>query len=678
LKRERTLLKSKTGVEPRLLAVRGPLKGHAIALPEGEYCVGRQATNDLQLEDHAVSRRHCVFIRAGEVCTLKDLESRNGTFVTGTAVSEQQLKPGDEIRIGGSVFSFQAGAETVTQTAKQVSVSSTRELRLEESLYLSANQYTILPPSARAMHDLRTLLRVSTMLHSFRGLHDTTTASAAEVLRGHLTSLLLDLIPASRAVIFIPGARSAVGPQEAPLNPLILDRVLQERVVIWLEGAEPPGAEPPGAGPADAGPADAGPAGAGTPGAGHAGVGHAGGLRNRAAPDDAIPNAISYLAAPLIVRGEVAAVVYLESFEEERRFDEGHLQLLTAVAGMAAVAWENATILGWLQEENERLQSELKIEHGMVGVSEKLRDLQRQIAKVAPSNSNVLILGESGTGKELIARALHRNSLRAAGPFMAINCAALTETLLESELFGHERGAFTGAITQKKGKLEVAEGGTVFLDEIGELSPLLQAKLLRVLQQREMERVGGTKTIPLNIRLLAATNRDLDQAAQKGEFRRDLFYRLNVVSLKAPALRERPEDTLPLAEHFAKKYAAECGRKIVGLAPEARAYLQSYSWPGNVRELENAIERAVVLGSADMLLAEDLPEHIRESRPAAVSASMYEEAVEAAKRQVVLQAFDQVNHDHEAAAKILGLHPNYLHKLIRTMNLKPALKRARK
>jgi two-component system response regulator HydG len=344
---------------------------------------------------------------------------------------------------------------------------------------------------------------------------------------------------------------------------------------------------------------------------------------------------------------------------------------------MAAVAWENATILGWLQEENERLQTQLKIEHGMVGPSEKLRALQRQIAKVAPSNSTVLILGESGTGKELVARALHRGSLRAAGPFVAINCAALTDTLLESELFGHERGAFTGAIAQKKGKLEMAEGGTVFLDEIGELSPLLQAKLLRVLQQREMERVGGTKTIQLDIRLLAATNRDLEQAAAKGDFRRDLFYRLNVVSLKAPALRERPEDTLPLAEHFAKKYAAECGRKIVGLAPEARAYLQSYSWPGNVRELENAIERAVVLGSADMVLAEDLPDAIRESRPAAVSASMYEEAVEAAKRQVVLQAFEQVNHDHESAAKILGLHPNYLHKLIRTMNLKPALKRAR-
>ncbi len=604
--------------------MRGPLKGSIFVLPEGEFWVGRQATNDLQLEDNAVSRRHCLFSRSGDNCTLKDLDSRNGTFVTGTPVTEQSLRPGDEIRIGGSLFCYQVDASAPGNHEQLSTAGSTRELRLEESLYLSSDEYTILPPSARALHDLRTLLRVSTMLHSFRGLHDTTSEKAAEVLRSHLTSLLVDLIPASRAAIFIPGAPSG----DWTPNPEVLARACDERVVVWLE-------------------------------------------------EDELSD-VSVLAAPLVVRGEVAAVVYLESADKEHRFDEGHLQLLTAVAGMAAVAWENATILGWLQEENERLQSELKLEHGMVGVSDKLRDLQRQIAKVAPSNTTVLILGESGTGKELVARALHRNSLRAGGPFVAINCAALTETLLESELFGHERGAFTGAITQKKGKLEVAAGGTVFLDEIGELTPLLQAKLLRVLQEREMERVGGTKTIQLDIRLVAATNRDLEQAVSKGDFRRDLFYRLNVVSLKAPALRERPEDTLPLAEHFAKKYAAECGRKIVGLAPEARAYLQSYSWPGNVRELENAIERAVVLGSADMLLAEDLPEHIRESRPAAVSASMYEEAVEAAKRQVVLQAFEQVNHDHEAAAKILGLHPNYLHKLIRTMNLKQALKRGRR
>jgi len=379
-----------------------------------------------------------------------------------------------------------------------------------------------------------------------------------------------------------------------------------------------------------------------------------------------------------MVRGELAAVLYFESADPTRRLDEGHLQLVTAVAEMASGAWENAVILGWLQQENERLQTELKLEHDMLGVSAKMRDLQRQIAKVAPSNSNVLILGESGTGKELIARAVHRNSLRASGPFIAINCAALADNLLESELFGHEKGAFTGAIAQKKGKLEMAEAGTVLLDEVGELSPILQAKLLRVLQEREMERVGGTKTIKLNIRILAATNRDLEGAVKQGSFRQDLYYRLNVVVLKAPALRDRPEDTMPLAEHFAKKFASECGRKITGLAPAARAYLRNYSWPGNVRELENAIERAVVLGSADTILPEDLPEHIRESHPAEDSATLYETALEDAKRKVVLKAFEQANYEHEIAAKLLGLHPNYLHKLIRTMDLKAELKRAGK
>ncbi len=589
-------------------------------LPEGEYTVGRQSTNNLYLEDHAVSRQQCVFNRSAANCTLKDLESRNGTFVNGSSITEHQLTQGDEIRIGASVFLYLVTGDRLGRTPH--SDSKTRELRIQDSIYLSSGERTPLPPSFRAMQDLQTLLRVSTMLHSFRGLQETHGTPAAEVLRGHLASLLLELIPAERGGVFIPGhASEGWGP-----NAIAYRRVCEEQMAIWLEEADEAG--------------------------------------------------LSVLAAPLIVRDEVAAVVYLESKDPARKFDEGHLQLLTAVAGMAAGAWENATILGWLQEENERLQSELKLEHDMVGVSAKLRDLQRQIGKAAPSNSTVLILGESGTGKELIARAIHRNSLRAAGPFIAINCAAVTDTLLESEFFGHEKGSFTGALVQKKGKLEIAAGGTVFLDEISELSPVLQAKLLRVLQEREMERVGGNKTIKLDIRVLAATNRDIEEAVKKGAFRQDLYYRLNVVVLKAPALRDRPEDTIPLAEHFAKKYAQDCGRKLIGLSPEARAYLQSYSWPGNVRELENAMERAVVLGSADTVLAEDLPEQIREARPAEVPACLYEEAVEAAKRQVVIKAFDQANYDHEGAAKILGLHPNYLHKLIRTMDLKAVLKRA--
>jgi len=251
-----------------------------------------------------------------------------------------------------------------------------------------------------------------------------------------------------------------------------------------------------------------------------------------------VPAAVrSVLAAPLVVRGEVAAVLYLQTSNPERRFDENHLQCIGAVAGMAAVAWENASYVEWLEGVNDQLLEELKPKHDMVGSSPKMLELQRLIAKVAPSTSTVLILGESGTGKELLARAIHRNSSRANGQFVAINCAALTDTLLESELFGHEKGAFTGAVGQKKGKLEVAAGGTVFLDEIGEMAPLLQAKLLRVLQERQMERVGGTQTVKLNIRMLAATNRDLEEDVRKGKFRQDLYYRLNVVTLKSPPLR---------------------------------------------------------------------------------------------------------------------------------------------
>ena len=602
------------------MAIRGPVKGSVFPLPEGEFSVGRHASNTLCLEENAVSRRHCLIQRSGVQCVLKDLESRNGTFVNGTPVTDQQLKQGDEIRIGGSLFSYLVDPDRAAVFPKVD--SKTRELRFEDSAYLSSSDRSILPPSARALHDLRTLLRISTMLHSFQGLEKSKDTSAAEVLRRHLESLLPDMIPATRAGVFIPGAPYASWKP----NPEVFHRACQERIAVWLDDVDRAG--------------------------------------------------LSAMAAPLMVRGEVAAVIHLESADLRHKFDEGHLQLLSAVASMAAVAWENATILGWLQEENERLQTELKLEHDMVGVSSKMRDLARQMAKVAPANSTVLILGESGTGKELVARAIHRNSLRAAGPFVAINCAALTETLLESELFGHEKGAFTGAVTQKKGKLEIAAGGTVFLDEIAELSASLQAKLLRVLQQREMERVGGTATIPLDIRVVAATNRDIDDAVKKGEFRQDLFYRLNVVTLKAPALRERPDDVLPLAEHFAKKYAAECGRKITGLAPEAKARLRSYDWPGNVRELENAIERAIVLGSTDTILAEDLPEQILAAQPAATSAGQYDAAVDAARRQVVLSAFEQAGYDHEAAAKILGLHPNYLHKLIRTMDLRGALKRA--
>ena len=245
---------------------------------------------------------------------------------------------------------------------------------------------------------------------------------------------------------------------------------------------------------------------------------------------------------------------------------------MASIAGISAVALENARRLLWLEQENLRLAAEINLQHNMVGESGAMKEVYRFLSRVAPTDATVLVRGESGTGKELVARAIHRNSPRASQPFVAINCAAIPEGLLESELFGHERGAFTGAVAQKKGRLETAEGGVVFLDEIGELAPSLQVKLLRVLQEREFERLGGSRPISVDIRLIAATNKDLAQAVKARTFREDLYYRLNVVSVVVPPLRERREDIPMLAEYFVSKFAVKCKVKAKKISPEAMAH----------------------------------------------------------------------------------------------------------
>jgi transcriptional regulator with GAF, ATPase, and Fis domain len=633
-------------MQQRLVAIAGPWKGKWFLLAQGVNVVGREPESHICLDESAVSRRHCEIARAGDRCTVRDLGSHNHTYVNGEVISTAEISPGDRIEIGASTFLLGAPGD-LAGTAAGDGV----ELRPEDSVYLAATQDAPdLAPTRRTTGDLRALLRLSTMLHSFRDLHNARGQPAREGLARLLLELLFETFPAETGAVLLddgaPDQQFKIVLQRESAQPLavsgtVLRRVVEHRTVVWIDDASP----------------------------------------DRDFVDDAesldsLP-VRSVLAAPLVVRGEVAAVLYLQTSNPERRFDESHLQCIGAVAGMAAVAWENASYVEWLRGVNDQLLEELKPKHEMVGSSSKLLELQRLIGKVAPTSSTVLILGESGTGKELLARAIHRNSPRANGPFVAINCAALTDTLLESELFGHEKGAFTGAVAQKRGKLEVAAGGTVFLDEIGEMAPLLQAKLLRVLQERQMERVGGTQTVKLDIRMVAATNRDLEEEVRRGIFRQDLYYRLNVVTLKSPPLRERTEDIVPLANHFAKRFSERCGRPITGIAPATRAYLQSYSWPGNVRELENAMERAVVLGSSDTILPEDLPENIREgSQPAGVSTTIYDEALNTAKRQVVVKAFDQSNYDHEAAARLLGLHPNYLHRLIRTLDLRSTLRRA--
>lgn len=326
-----------------------------------------------------------------------------------------------------------------------------------------------------------------------------------------------------------------------------------------------------------------------------------------------------------------------------------------------------------LKRENLLLVSEVRRqEQSIIGRSEKIRNAIEIARRAAASNSTILLLGETGTGKEVFARAIHHWSARRDKPFVVVNCVALSEELLESELFGHERGAFTGAHQRKCGKLELADGGTAFLDEIGDLKPRLQAKLLRVLQEQEFERVGGTKPIRVDLRFVAATNRRLDKLVREGLFREDLFFRLNVVAVSLPPLRERQEDIIPLTNHFLAQYSDNLGKRIKEITPDAWELLQHYHWPGNVRELANIIERAVVLSAHDRITSEDLAPGVltgSADSPATNAPRSFHEGVTAYKRQLIREALHRSGGNQSKAAGALGLQRTYLSRLIKELQI---------
>lgn len=319
-----------------------------------------------------------------------------------------------------------------------------------------------------------------------------------------------------------------------------------------------------------------------------------------------------------------------------------------------------------LVEENRELKSKIHRTYrfdNIIGVSGKMQEVFRKVEKVAKSDATVLIRGDSGTGKELIARAIHYQSRREGKPLVEINCASIPENLLESELFGHEKGSFTGAHKMKKGQFEVANGGTLFLDEIGDLPFHLQSKLLRVLQEQRFNRVGGLENIEVDVRLIAATNADLEQKMEAGVFREDLYFRLNVIPILVPPLRDRMEDIGPLTDYFVNKYAAKEQRKVAGVDEPARKVLMGYDWPGNVRELENAIENAVVMCDNEQITAEDLPAYLQRKNGHSSSLSgilldddslSYKEKLEAFERELIKQALIETSNNKTQAAKNLG------------------------
>jgi DNA-binding NtrC family response regulator len=324
-----------------------------------------------------------------------------------------------------------------------------------------------------------------------------------------------------------------------------------------------------------------------------------------------------------------------------------------------------------LRSDVQFYAEELGGRHRLVsGNSESMRQVLSEARKAAAARATVLLLGESGTGKELFARSIHNWSDRRLKPFVAINCAGLAKDLLESELFGHEKGAFTGAHQLKKGKLELAQGGTVFLDEIGDLALELQTKLLRFLQEREFERVGGTAPIAVDLRIIAATSRDLEAAIRAGLFREDLYHRLDVIALTLPPLRERKEDIPALASYFLERFASETKKNFSGITDEARDKLIAYAWPGNIRELANVIERAVVLGEGPELTVHHLPARVIGAQPAAVSDEVpYHDAVNSYRRELIVRALASAQGNRAAAAKNLGLHRTHLMKLLKALRI---------
>jgi DNA-binding NtrC family response regulator len=328
-----------------------------------------------------------------------------------------------------------------------------------------------------------------------------------------------------------------------------------------------------------------------------------------------------------------------------------------------------------LRKRVASLEHELSAKHTLVmGQSTTMREVVEVAKRAAPSNATVLLLGESGTGKEVLARFLHANSKRCDGPFVALNCATLSEELLTSELFGHEKGAFTGAVATKQGKVEQAAGGTLFLDEIGELSANLQAKLLRVLQEKEFERVGGERTIQADVRVIAATHQDLVARLQDGRFREDLYYRINVVSLRVPPLRERPSDLPELVEHFLRKHGQDSGRTEMSFSEDAMAQLAAHDWPGNVRELSNVVERAVVLAPEDVIGLADLPAGLGGSADPNNCGDLvslgFHEAVNESKRRIIGEALVRCGGHQTRAAELLGLTQPYLSRLMKNLGLR--------
>mgnify|MGYP006278446493 CR=1 FL=1 len=626
------------------LLVHDPVVGRGVArLEAGEtITIGRAPTNRVVIHDERASRFHAEIFPTPTGWAIRDLHSRNGTLLGGrTLAGEHPLSPGDVVAIGVTEIRYCDGdmpdgaagdpaALTETDTAPdalpplRASITHRRShSRLLDDIHAAADR---VPRVGRAAAELCRLAFALGRAADLRGIAGLAIESA---IAG---------TGAARGVVFLPADVAGPPPSAESLQPV----------------AAAPAAWPPDALP--------------LPVLAAVLAGNEALLAESGTGDLRRP---ATLSAPVRSQGRAVGVMHLES-STDRPAGPDDLEYLMAVCDALSLALDNvsarqalSTKLATVADENERLRRRLGEDTPMVGTSPALQGIVGQVQRVAATKATVLVRGESGVGKELVARAIHESSDRRAGPFVCLNCAALSETLLESELFGHEKGAFTGATERKIGKFEAANRGTLMLDEIGEMTPAIQAKFLRVLEGHPFERVGGSGRVQVDVRVVAATNRNLEDAVMAGGFRRDLYFRLKVVEIIVPPLRRRPEDVEALARHFLDRFAAETGRKLLGLTPAAVESLQAYHWPGNIRELRNCIERAVVLATDEWIDVDDLTlsqlEAAGESgRAAAPGEPFVPTTIEEVERRHVMATLEAVGGNKTKAAAILGIERSTL------------------
>jgi DNA-binding NtrC family response regulator len=538
----------------RLVVIEGPDVGSEFDIPMRGGGIGRGEDNVVQLSDLAVSRRHCTVEWRDGGFVLVDAGSRNRTLVNGNPITRHALEQGDEVAIGKTRLAFLPAEGGIAVLRQGMPSRVTMEVGSGELLRAAT---AAVGRDQRAARHLASLAGLGQRLRDIEASADLGPA-ACEAARAALAAdrALLFLRDASGRVAPVASAQNG-GDAQVALPREVLDKVMAESKAIAVEGLA--------------------------------------------------GDRVGMLAPLFGAGGSPAGLLYCDRGPgAASAWDEVDLLGLGCLSHLVSAAMAGLSAREVLERENRSLEEQAGGGE-FIGSSPEARGVLAFVAKVGPSDATVLLTGESGSGKEMVARGIHRTSRRRRQAFVAVNCAALTESLIESELFGHEKGAFTGATERKIGRFEAADKGTLFLDEVGELPLSCQTKFLRVLEEQRFERVGGTRPLEVDVRVVAATNRDLADMVRRGQFREDLFYRLSVIHTVVPPLRARPGDIPLLAEHFLARLRKQVTRRVAGFAPQALHALAAHPWPGNVRELRNAIERAIVLGDGELIRLEDLP-----------------------------------------------------------------------